>query len=137
MKPQVNMRTARLAATRAAEAYYNLSYSRMSEDHEFKKHIDEALTALQRDLVLAGDDYGFDSSLRGGTITISFHAPSVKFTVAADDATGQIKVATASRSYKLDWDIVENAFVHTESHQTLKELLELAISKQLKKDVEL
>lgn len=107
----------------------------MSEDHEFKKHIDEALTALQRDLVLAGDDYGFDSSLHGGTITISFHRPAAKFTVASE--AGQIKVATTSRTYKLDWDIVENAFVHTESHQTLKELLEQAISKQLKQDVEL
>jgi iron donor protein CyaY len=109
----------------------------MSEDHEFKKHTDEALSALQRDLVLAGDDYGFDSSLHGGTITISFHRPSGKFLITADPATGQIKVATTSRSFKLDWDIVENAFVHTETHQTLKELLEQAISKQLKKDVEL
>jgi len=107
----------------------------MSEDHEFKKHTDEALTALQRDLVLAGDDYGFDSSLHGGTITINFHHPPGKFTVAAE--SGQIKVAAGPRHFKLDWDIVENAFVHTESHQTLKELLEQAISKQLKQDVQL
>jgi len=31
----------------------------MIEEHEFKKHAHEVLTALQSDLVLAGDDYGF------------------------------------------------------------------------------
>ena len=33
----------------------------MIEEHEFKKHAHEVLTALQSDLVLAGDDYGFES----------------------------------------------------------------------------
>ena len=114
-----------------------LFYKLMIEEHDFKKHTDEALAALQRDLVLAGDDYGFKSRLDGGAITISFQHPPGKFTVSADAATQQIKVGTTSRSYKLDWDIVENAFVHTESQQTLKELLEQAISKHLKQEVQL
>jgi hypothetical protein len=50
---------------------------------------------------------------------------------------GQIKATLGARGYKLDWDIVENTFVHTETGQTLKELVEQAISKHLKKDVEL
>jgi frataxin-like iron-binding protein CyaY len=109
----------------------------MIEAHEFKKHAQEALTALQGDLVLAGDDYGFQSSLHGGAITISFDRPPAKFTVAPDAASGQLKVAFGTRSYKLDWDIVENTFVHTETGQPLKELVQQAISKHLKKDVEL
>jgi frataxin-like iron-binding protein CyaY len=109
----------------------------MIEDHEFKKHTAEALAALQSDLVLAGDDYGFASTLRGGALTIAFEHPPGKFTIGADSTTQQLKVGTTSRSYKLDWDIVENAFVHTETRQTLKELMELAISKHLKHDVEL
>jgi len=109
----------------------------MVEDHEFKKHADEALAALQRDLVLAGDDYGFESSLHGGIITISFEHPAGKFTVALDGATGQIKAALGARHYKLDWDIVENTYVHVESAQTLKELMEQAISKHLKQEVQL
>ena len=48
-----------------------------------------------------------------------------------------MKIALGARGYKLDWDIVENTFVHTESGQTLKELVEQAISKHLKRDVEL
>jgi frataxin-like iron-binding protein CyaY len=109
----------------------------MIEEHEFKKHAHEALTALQGDLVLAGDDYGFQSSLHGGAIAISFDRPPGKFTIVPDAATGQIKVTLGARGYKLDWDIVENAFVHTETGQNLKELVEQAISKHLKRDVEL
>ncbi len=109
----------------------------MIEEHEFKKHAQETLTTLQGDLVLAGDDYGFESSMRGGAITISFEHPPGKFTVVPDAATGQIKVTLGARGYKLDWDIVENTFVHTESGQTLKELMTQTISKHLKRDVEL
>jgi len=109
----------------------------MIEEHEFKKHAQEALTALQSDLVLAGDDYGFESSLQGGAITISFSRPAGKFTICPEAAVRQIKVSMGSRGAKLDWDIVENTFVHTETGQTLKELVEQAISKHLKRDVEL
>jgi len=37
----------------------------------------------------------------------------------------------------LDWDIVENSFVHVESGQSLRELIEKAISKQLGEEVNL
>jgi frataxin-like iron-binding protein CyaY len=109
----------------------------MIEEREFKKHAHEALTALQGDLVLAGDDYGFESSLHGGAMTIAFDHPPGKFTVSPDAGAGQIKLTVGARSYKLDWDIVENTFVHTETGQTLKELVAQAISKHLKRDVEL
>jgi len=107
------------------------------EEPEFKKHADEALTSLHRDLMLAGDDYGFESSLSAGSIIIAFHRPHGKFTVTGDPVTSQIKVLAGTRTYKLDWDIVENAFVHTETSQTLKDLVEQAISKHLKQDVQL
>ncbi|HLY17622.1 MAG TPA: frataxin domain-containing protein [Bryobacteraceae bacterium] len=109
----------------------------MIEEHDFKKHTEEALRTIQSDLVLAGDDYGFQSSLHGGSITISFPRPPAKFTIVPDAAAQQLKVAAGARTYKLDWDIVENAFVQTETQQTLKELLEQAISKHLKQDVQL
>jgi frataxin-like iron-binding protein CyaY len=109
----------------------------MIEEREFKKHADEALTALQRDLILAADDYGFESSLRAGAITVAFRHPPGKFTIAPDSATRQLKISLPARNLKLDWDIVENTFIHTETRETLKELLEEAISKHLKQDVEL
>jgi len=109
----------------------------MIDEHDFKKHAHEALTTLQGDLVLAGDDYGFQSNLNGGAITISFDRPPGKFTIVPDAAAGQIKVTLGTRGVKLDWDIVENTFVHTETGQSVKKLLEQGISKHLKRDVEL
>jgi frataxin-like iron-binding protein CyaY len=109
----------------------------MIDEREFKKHAEEALAALQRDLVLAADDYGFHTHLNEGAITISLDRPSAKITIAIDAAVHQLKVAIGARNYKLDWDIVDNTFVHTDSHQSLKSLLEQAISKHLKQDVEL
>ena len=109
----------------------------MVEEHEFKKHAHEALTALQGDLVLAGDDYGFESSLHGGAITISFERPPGKFTICPEGAVRQVKVTLGARGYKLDWDIVENTFVHTESGDSLKILIEKAISKQMGEEVNL
>jgi len=111
--------------------------NRAMEDQEFKKHADEALHALQRDLVLASDDYGFESNLHGTGITVSFERPPGKCTIGADSSAHQLKVSMAAHNFKLDWDIVENTFVHTETRQTLKELVEQAISKHLKQDVEL
>jgi hypothetical protein len=46
-------------------------------------------------------------------------------------------VSALAKSYKLDWDIVENTFVHVESGDTLKGLIEKAISKQLHEEVSL
>lgn len=109
----------------------------MIEEREFKKHADEALTALQRDLILAADDYGFESSMHGGAITVVFHHPPGKFTIAPDSASRQLRVSLAARNVKLDWDVVENTFIHNETHESLKELLQQAISKHLKQDVEL
>jgi len=49
----------------------------------------------------------------------------------------QIWVSAHAKSYKLDWDIVENSFVHVESGQSLRQLIEKAISKQLGEEVTL
>ena len=115
-----------------------LRYNRMIEDHEFKKHTDEALTALQGDLVLAGDDYGFESSLHGGAITISFERPPGKFTVAAGcRRPGSSRWhwgRAATSSIGTSWRMLSST---PRRGQTLKELLEQAISKHLKRDVEL
>jgi len=109
----------------------------MSEDGNFKKHADEALAALQRNLVMASDDYGFKSTLHGGAITIEFEHPPAKFHISRDASTQQLKAALGARSHKLDWDIVENTFLHPETRETLRELVEQAIGKHLKKEVEL
>src|SRR5450755_1963278 len=109
----------------------------MIDEQQFKKHAQEALTSLQGDLVLAGDDYGFKSSFQGGVIDIAFAHPPGKFTICQESGVGHLKLTLGARGYKLDWDVVENTFANTETGQTIKELVQQAISKHLKRDVEL
>jgi frataxin-like iron-binding protein CyaY len=109
----------------------------MSEELEFKKRADAALSLLGRDLASAGDDYGFSSGISGGAINVDCGSPSGKLTIASNPATHQIWVQVGPKGYKLDWDIVEAGFVHAESGKTLREIIEQALSKQLRTDVTL
>src|SRR5712692_9546474 len=109
----------------------------MIADQEFKKKADEALATLNRELIAASDDYGFDVDFNAGALTIEFEDPPAKFVISPNAPVQQIWVSALAKSYKLDWDIVENSFVHTESGDTLKALIEKAISKQLKEEVSL
>jgi len=109
----------------------------MMDEQDFKKKADDALTALHRALIGAADDYGFDVDFNAGALGVEFEDPPAKFVVSPNTPVRQIWVSAHAKSYKLDWDIVEAAFVHTESGDTLKQVLEKAISKQLKEDVNL
>ena len=109
----------------------------MIDEQEFKKRADDALTALHRALIAAADDYGFDVDFNAGALGIEFEDPPAKFVVSPNAPVRQIWVSALAKSYKLDWDIVENSFVQTESGDTLKDIVEKAISKQLKEEVSL
>jgi iron donor protein CyaY len=109
----------------------------MLDEQDFKKRADEALGTLHRLLISAADDYGFDVDFNSGALGIEFEEPPAKFVISPNTPVRQIWVSARAKSYKLDWDIVENSFVHTESGKTLKDLVEDAISKQVKEDVNL
>lgn len=109
----------------------------MMDEQDFKKRADEALTTLHRALIGAADDYGFDVDFNAGALAVEFEEPPAKFVISPNTPVRQIWVSAHAKSYKLDWDIVEATFVHTESGDTLRQLLEKAISKQLKQEVNL
>ena len=109
----------------------------MSEDQDFKKKADSTLSLLGRDLSGAADDYGFRCGISGGAITVDCGTPGGKIVISPNPAAQQITVQAGAKTYKLDWDIVEAGFVHGESGQGLRELIEQALSKQLRQDVTL
>ena len=109
----------------------------MLDEQEFKKLADEALTSLSRDLIAASDDYGFEVDFNAGALGVEFEDPPAKFVISPNAPVRQIWVSANNKSYKLDWDIVENAFVHGESGDSLKELVEKAVGKHLGEEVEL
>jgi iron donor protein CyaY len=109
----------------------------MIDEQMFKKLADEALTSLNRDLIAASDDYGFEVDFNAGALGVEFEDPPAKFVISPNTPVRQIWVSANSKSYKLDWDVVENSFVHLESGDSLKRLMEKAISKQMGEEVSL
>jgi frataxin-like iron-binding protein CyaY len=109
----------------------------MKDDPDFDKLAREALTALYRALLSASDDYAFGVDFKDGVITLAFPYPPAKIAVSVNPAARQLGVSTPARSYKLDWDVVENTFVLGSTGQTVKEILEETISRQVKEEVTL
>jgi CyaY protein len=109
----------------------------MLDEQEFRKRADEALATLNRELIAASDDYGFEVDFNAGALGVEFEEPPAKFVISPNTPVRQIWVSANSKSYKLDWDVVENSFVHLESGDSLRTLIEKAIGKQLGEDINL
>ena len=109
----------------------------MIDEQKFKKVADEALTTLSRELIAASDDYGFEVDFNSGALGVEFEEPPAKFVISPNTPVRQIWVSANNKSYKLDWDVVEHAFVHAESGDSLRTLVEKAIGKQLGEDINL
>jgi len=107
------------------------------DEQEFKKRADESLNSLYKRLTAASDDADFEADFNSGALAIEFSDPPGKFVISPNSPVRQIWVSAHSKSYKLDWDPVENSFVLSQSGQTLTELVQEAISKQLGEEVAL
>jgi CyaY protein len=107
------------------------------DDQEFKKLADESLGSLYKKLATASDDADFEVDFNSGALAIEFETPPGKFVVSPNAPVRQIWVSAHSKSYKLDWDSVENAFVLAATGQSLTELIQEAIAKQLGEEVSL
>ena len=107
------------------------------DDQEFKNRADQSLEALYRRLSAASDDAEFEADFNAGALAIEFEDPPAKFVISPNAPVHQIWVSAHSKSYKLDWDDVANDFVLQPSGQTLPELIQDAIAKQLGEEVTL
>jgi iron donor protein CyaY len=107
------------------------------DDQEFKKLADESLHALYKKLAAASDDAEFEPEFNSGALAIEFENPPGKFVISPNAPVHQIWVSAHSKSYKLDWDPVESSFVLSSTGQTLTELIQEAIGKQLGEEVSL
>src|ERR1700680_79665 len=107
------------------------------DDQEFRDRADEALGALYRRLAAASDEFGFEPDLNSGALAVEFESPPGKFVISPNAPVRQIWVSAHSKSFKLDWDSVQSAFVLPTSGQTLAELVAEAISQQIGEEVSL
>lgn len=80
-------------------------------DQDFRLKADHALEDLQRALLPAADDEGFEVELQNGVLQVVFDEPSpAKFVVSPNAPVRQIWVSAMSRSYKLSWTPERSAF---------------------------
>lgn len=108
----------------------------MLDDQAFQLKSDQALTNLYNALAKASDEHGFDADY-GGALTVEFDDPPAKFVVSPNAPVKQVWVSAHMKSFKLDWDAGRNEFVLTDSGQSLTQLIQEAISRQLGEDVKL
>ncbi len=102
----------------------------MMEEQEFQLRADEALRNLYKALAQASDQHDFEADY-GGALTVEFEDPPAKFVVSPNSPVRQIWVSAHSKSFKLDWDAGRREFVLQDSGESLKALIQGAISKQL------
>ena len=107
------------------------------DDREFQRHTEEAVTVLHRLLTVAADDYGFDVGVHDGALTVRFPSPPVSVEVGPHRHTRQVWVSTKSKTFKLDWDEVEAAFILAATGESLREVVERVIGAVLKEDFSL
>jgi iron donor protein CyaY len=109
----------------------------MKDDAEFRKQAGRAVDVLYHALSTAADDFGFEAELDSGVLTVDFGNPKRRITISPHLASHQIWLSAATSVYKLRWDVVEHDFILDKTEETLKELLEQAISRQVGEDVSL
>jgi iron donor protein CyaY len=107
------------------------------DEQEFTARADKALGGLYRRLVAASDEFGFEPGLNSGALAIEFESPPVKFVISTNSPARQVWVSAHSKSFKLDWDSVQNTFVLASSGQTLAELIAEVIGQQVGEEVTL
>lgn len=105
------------------------------DDQQFRNRADEALEDLNAALIVAGDDHGFDVDFQNGALTVEFDEPPSKFVVSPNAPVRQIWVSALTRSFKLGWDDETQAFVYSDTGETLNTLMSKVISTHLNADV--
>lgn len=107
------------------------------DEQEFKNRADEALASLYRSLATPSEKFDFEADFNSGALAIEFESPPAKFVISPNSPVQQIWVSAHSKSFKLDWDATQGAFVLASSGQTLRDLVGGAISKQIGTEVKL
>ena len=107
------------------------------DEQEFQKRADGELNSLFRKLTEASDHADFEADFNAGALAIEFEDPPAKFVISPNSPVQQIWVSAQSKSFKLDWNAGKSAFALRETGQTLTELIQSAISRQLGEEVAL
>jgi iron donor protein CyaY len=101
------------------------------DEQQFKRDADRSLDSLYKRLSVAGEKAEFEADFSAGALAIEFENSATKFVISPNTPVRQIWVSAHSRSFKLDWDAAQGAFILADSGQTLTELIQEAIGQEL------
>jgi iron donor protein CyaY len=107
------------------------------DERQFHTASDEALTRLQRALERAADDHEFDVDRDQGALTIEFEDPPAKFVVSPNAPVRQVWISARVKSFKLDWDDAQSAFVLAADGRTLHQLIADLVGEQIGEPIRL
>ena len=107
------------------------------DDQEFQTRAGAALEDLNQRLSAASSQHFFEHDFNSGALSVEFEDSPSKFVVSPNSPVRQIWVSAHSKSYKLDWDSAESSFILPATGQSLTELIQEAITKQLGEEVSL
>jgi iron donor protein CyaY len=106
-------------------------------EQEFKTRADEALSTLYKRLAEATDRYEFEPDFNAGALAIEFDEPKGKIVISPNAPVRQVWISAHSKSFKLGWNDERQAFVLTETGQTLADFIAGAIGQHLDEEVTL
>lgn len=109
----------------------------MLDELEFRDRADESLHALYKKLGAASEDADFEADFNNGALTIEFDESPVRFVISPNSPVRQIWVSAHSKSFKLGWDSARNTFILPDSGETLTDLIQSAIRRQLGEEITL
>lgn len=101
------------------------------DEMEFRRHAEQAMESLKKQLIAAEANSDFEVEEAGGVIYVSFDEPPAKFVVTTNTPVRQIWISARGASFKLDWSRGESAFVLSKTGEKLSELLTRLIDEQL------
>lgn len=105
------------------------------DEQQFRAAAGEALTNLQRALERASENFDFDVDSKEGALAIEFEDPPAKFVISPNSPVRQIWVSARVKSFKLDWDAGQGAFVFPADGRTLMQLIGDVVGEQLEETV--
>jgi iron donor protein CyaY len=107
------------------------------DEQQFRDAADTALNALQQALERAAEKYDFEVDNNAGAIAIEFGDPPAKFVISPNAPVRQIWVSARVKSFKLDWNETQRAFVLPVDGRNLLQLIADVVGEQLGKPVPL
>jgi CyaY protein len=107
------------------------------DEQDFAMHCEKAMDALYQKLLTASEEHDFEVDQGAGTITLEFEEPRAKFVVSPNSPVRQIWVSALTRSFKLDWNEKQKAFILPESGEDLNGLMGYVITRQMGETVTL